>query len=198
MKKEFESSMTSDEYITLMDKYTEEGRTSGPEQSEERINYTKLNRYRIHRLLKTIKFTEELQHAVEEFNRKMTWVVVTESWCGDGAQNLPLVQMIAEENDFIELEFILRDSNLDFIDKYLTNGGRSIPKIVAYDAETGEEVFTWGPRPERAQAYRDELTQKGLEKSEIGEELQRWYLKDRESALMQEFTEILERVGNAG
>ena len=97
----------------------------------------------------------------------------------------------------IETRYVLRDENLELMDKYLTNNARSIPKLIALDAETFEEIGTWGPRPQTAMDYFYQLKNQGMEKPEMMEKIQRWYLADKERALQAEFVELLESWNDA-
>ncbi|HQU86641.1 MAG TPA: thioredoxin family protein [Pyrinomonadaceae bacterium] len=191
MKNYLEKSMTYAEYIKLIDDLLMDGKTTGPNQSDELFHYGKLNRQRIHRLEKTVKLSDSIIGKAKNVSRKMIWLIITEGWCGDAAQNIPTIEKIAAENENIETRYVLRDENLELMDKYLTNGGRSIPKLIALDAETFEELGTWGPRPQAAMDYFYELKKQGLEKPEMMEKIQRWYLADKEKSLQTEFEILL-------
>ena len=192
MKNYIEKSMTYAEYIKLIDDLLLEGKTTGPNQSEAMFNYGKLNRQRMHRLEKTIKLDESLIEKARKINRKMIWLIITEGWCGDAAQNIPTIEKISAENENIETRYVLRDENLELIDAYLTNDARSIPKLIALDAKTLEEIGTWGPRPQTAMDYFYEMKNQGIDKPEMMEKLQRWYLADKERSIQMEFKELLE------
>ena len=183
--------MQFDEYIKMIDSLLSENKTTGTNQSEVMFNYGKLNRQRMKRLEKTVKLNETLVEIARKSERKMTWLIITEGWCGDAAQSMPVIEKIVAETSNIETRYILRDENLELMDKYLTNNGRSIPKLIALDTETLEEIGTWGPRPKVAMDYFIEMRESGMEKSEMMEKLQRWYLKDKESEVQKEFGQLL-------
>jgi len=191
MKKYIERGMEFSEYIGLIDRLLEDGKTTGEDQSEAMVNYGKLNRQRMKRLDKTVELNDSLIEKIRNFDRKMIWLVITEGWCGDAAQNMPVVEKIAAESKNIETRYILRDENLELMDQYLTNGGRSIPKVLFIDAETYEVLDNWGPRPMKTVEYRAELVEQGMEKPEISEKIQRWYLADKEQTIQKEFEELL-------
>ncbi len=197
MKKYIEKSMTFAEYIKLIDDLLLDGKTTGEVQSEAMFNYGKLNRQRMHRLEKTVKISESLSEKANNNQRKMIWLIITEGWCGDAAQNIPTIEKIAAESGNIETRYVLRDENLELADAYLTNDARSIPKLIALDAETSEEIGTWGPRPQTAMDYYHELKDQGLEKPSIMEKLQRWYLEDKEKSLQSEFENLLSEWSNS-
>ncbi len=185
-----EKSMTFAEYIKLIDDLLLEGKTTGENQSEAMFNYGKLNRQRMRRLEKTVVIGESLREKTQSVGRKMIWLIITEGWCGDAAQNIPIIEKIAAESVNIETRYILRDENLELMDEYLTNNARSIPKLIALDAETLEEIGTWGPRPQAAMDYFYEMKAKGLEKPQMMENLQRWYLQDKEKSVQTEFENL--------
>lgn len=197
MKNYIGKSMTFAEYLKLIDDLLLDGKTTGEIQSEAMFNYGKLNRQRMHRLEKTVKLNDSLVEKVGNIKRKMLWLIVTEGWCGDAAQNIPTIEKIAAQSSNIETRYVLRDENLELIDSFLTDNARSIPKLIALDAETLETIGTWGPRPKAAMDYFHELKNQGLEKPQIMENLQRWYLQDKEKSLQSEFELSLSEWSNA-
>lgn len=198
MKNYLEKSMTYAEYIKLIDDLLMDGKTTGSNQSEAMFDYGKLNRQRMHRLEKTVKLTDSIKTKAKEVKRPMIWLIITEGWCGDAAQNIPTIEKIAAENpDYIQTRYVLRDENLELMDKYLTNNARSIPKLIALDAETLQELGTWGPRPQAAMDLFYELKHQNLEKPEIMEKIQRWYLADKERSIQAEFEIFLGNIEQA-
>jgi Thioredoxin len=196
MKEYLEKSMTFAEYIKLIDDLLMDGKTTGTNQSDAMFNYGKLNRQRMHRLEKTVKLNDSLVESAKKIKRKMIWLIITEGWCGDAAQNIPTIEKIAAESSNIETRYVLRDENLELMDAYLTNNARSIPKLIALDAETLEVIGNWGPRPQIAMDFYHELKNQGLEKPLIMENLQRWYLQDKEKSLQSEFENLLSEWSN--
>ncbi len=192
MKNYIEKSMAYAEYIALIDELLAEGKTTGENQSEAMFNYGKLNRQRMKRLGNTVELNKSLTEKARQVERKMIWLILTEGWCGDAAQNIPIIEKIAHENSNIETRYVLRDENLELMDKYLTNNARSIPKLIALDAETLAEIGTWGPRPQSAMDYFLEMRDGEMEKTQMMENLQRWYLQDKEKSVQAEFEVLLE------
>ena len=193
MKKYLERSMSYVEYLKLIDNLLLEGKTTGTNQSEAMFNYGKINRQRMHRLEKTVELSEAVISAAKNTKRRVIWLILTEGWCGDAAQNIPVIEKIASQSGSIETRYILRDENLDLMDQFLTNGARSIPKLIAIDAETLEVIGTWGSRPAPAQKLFYELKEQGIEKSLIMEDLQRWYNADKSQTIQKEFAEFIEQ-----
>ncbi|MFN3874211.1 MAG: thioredoxin family protein [Ignavibacterium sp.] len=139
--------------------------------------YRKLNLARVSRLEKQYKPTQEAFNLISNIHNQQIWLVITEDWCGDSAQTLPVIASLAELNKNIDLKILLRDSNLEIMEMYLTHGKRSIPKLVVFDEELNE-IFHWGPRPAEAKALAEDLHKKSLEKHEIIKQLHLWYAKD--------------------
>ncbi len=193
MNEYIEKSMSYAEYTGLIDRLLAEGKTTGPKQSEAMLQYATLNRQRMKRIGKTTELNEPLRALARGNSRKMIWLIITEGWCGDAAQSIPVIERIADEADNIETRYLLRDDHPELMDDYLTNGARSIPKLIALDAETLVELFTWGPRPQKLTDYFNELRSEGTDKSAISEKLQRWYNEDRSGSIRDEFETLLRR-----
>lgn len=187
-----EKSMSYDEYLQLMDQMIAENRSTGHEQNDILTDFTKLNRTRIKRLDKTQTLLPEAIEAMQKISAKQIWLVLTESWCGDAAQNVPVLKKMADQNPLIELRMVLRDDNDDLMQKYLTNGGRSIPKLIAMTDDLEKELFSWGPRPkEGAELVINLKEQYGKITDEVKTALQLWYNKDKGVAVQHEIIELL-------
>ncbi|MCQ4503980.1 thioredoxin family protein, partial [Vibrio parahaemolyticus] len=85
---------------------------------------------------KTAKVADATKSTIENFDKKVTWLVISESWCGDAAHVMPILNKVAELNDAIDYKIVLRDDNEALMDQFLTNGGKSIPKLIMLDSET--------------------------------------------------------------
>jgi hypothetical protein len=184
-------SISFSEYFNLVEKLANEGGTTGYDQSQGMIDYTKLNYSRMKRIIKTTEALDDVKNTVACFNDKIIWLVIAESWCGDAAQNLPVMAKMAEANSNIELRVILRDENPELMNQYLTNGGKSIPKLICLD-ENLNELGTWGPRPQVLQDWlKKEKANPTMEMSELKEQFQIWYTKDKGQTLQQEMLELM-------
>lgn len=182
--------MTYEKYSELAEEKVENEASVTDDKEKELLEYTKLNIHRSNRINKTYTVSKELSSLLKAVNKKQLWMVITEDWCGDSAQNLPYIAKMANESENIELRIIYRDENLDVMDQYLTNGtARSIPKLVAFDEE-GNELFQWGPRP---QELVDLLNQwkSEMEPKEWKEKIQLFYGRNRGKAIEQEFVSLL-------
>ena len=181
-----------DSYNELTKNLFEENRTTNDDNTEGQLNYTKLNLQRISRWEKRAKISEDIAQVVRDISEKQIWLVITEGWCGDAAQILPFINKIAELNDHIELKLILRDQHLEIMDEFLTEGSRSIPKIIVLDKESKEILGSWGPRPKAVQNdYVSKRRDPGYDNKKAAEELHLWYARDKGKQLQKEFGEFL-------
>jgi hypothetical protein len=181
------------EYLTMVNTLAEQGIVTGNVQSEGLLNTTQVNLHRIARLDKKVTLTLELKEVLAQVNTKWTWYVITEGWCGDASQNLSYIAKMAEANPNINLKLLLRDDNPEIMDAYLTNGGKAIPKLICINDETGEELGTWGPRPQHIQFQVNALKAEGPEafKAHFGKKLHFWYGKDKGKSVQEEFTRTI-------
>jgi hypothetical protein len=178
------------DYRALVRNLLAEGKSTGPEQSEDLTNYSLLNDRRMQRLDKKIKISEETIQEFQKIKQPQTWLVITEGWCGDAAQNLPVLNKIAVTTDHIDLKVVLRDENLALMDLFLTNGGRSIPKLIALDKENNV-IDSWGPRPSVAtKMVADYKEKNGVLDPEFKQDLQVWYNKDKGQSVQEDFVSI--------
>jgi len=191
-KELIDESMTYESYRTLVNDLLDNNKATGENHSDAMLNYTKMNVQRMKRLDKKVKLSDETIAVLEKLNQKQIWLTITEGWCGDAAQIVPVLNRIAATNSNIDLRFILRDRHLEVMDEFLTNGGRSIPKIIILDAATLDVLGTWGPRPKELQAFFLEERQKeGYVWSNLSTDLQRWYNKDKTQQIQSELMELI-------
>ncbi len=190
-----EKSISYQEYRTLVQQLLEENKSTGNTQSESLLNYSQLNDRRMHRWDKTLRVPEDIEKKVLNFGKEITWLVIVESWCGDAAHVLPVINKVAGLNPNISLRVVLRDENMELMKQFLTNGSQSIPKLIVLEKDNLEVLSTWGPRPSEAtrmvEAYKAEH---GSIDAAFKEELQMWYNKDKGLNIMQDLVSILERI----
>ncbi|MEM6684602.1 MAG: thioredoxin family protein [Bacteroidota bacterium] len=168
------------EYRTLVENLVAEGKSTGELQTEALSKYSMLNDKRMKRLDKTTKLTDAAIAEIKAYNGTVTWLVLTESWCGDAAQTMPVINKVAELNDNITLKVVLRDENEALMNEFLTNGGKSIPKLIAIDNTSGNVIGDWGPRPSKAtKMVYDYKAEHGKLTPEFKKDLQVWYNKDK-------------------
>ncbi|QTD38764.1 thioredoxin family protein [Polaribacter batillariae] len=191
IEKSFVKTRSYKKYRTLVSDLLSEGKSTGPQQSAALTNYSLLNDKRMKRLDKTIKLSNETIQEFKQIQEPQTWLVITEGWCGDAAQNLPVINKIAEINSKIDLKIVLRDENLELMDLFLTNGGRAIPKLIALDANNNV-IFTWGPRPTvAAKMVADYKAENGSLDAQFKKDLQIWYNKDKGQGVQDDFVALV-------
>jgi len=193
IEKGIENSYSYQEYRTLVSDLLTEGKSTGNEQSEALTNYSMLNDRRMKRLDKTLKLDEAVTAAFSDAKvDHITWVVLTEGWCGDAAHSIPVINKLAELNNGIDLKIVSRDNNDELMNNFLTNGGKSIPKLIAYDTQNKEVIDTWGPRPSIATQMVNDYKEKhgGLD-PEFKQDLQVWYNKNKGVNIAQDLLQLL-------
>lgn len=161
-------------------------------QNEEYYNYTKLNWSRTNRWLKKFEPSEEVQNFISSINIPQKWIIITEPWCGDAAHSVPQLYNIAKLNPLISIDVQLRDSEPFLIDNYLTNGGKSIPKLIIRD-ENDNDKAVWGPRPALLQEVFLNLKAEGKDMSEIKEVVQKWYNVDKGVEIQKDIVNLLSK-----
>lgn len=186
------NSHTYSEYRTLVSALLKEEKSTGNEQSEDLTHYSQLNETRMNRLDKTIKVTEENNQKLQNLDKEYLWLVISEGWCGDAAQIVPVIHKMAELSNKIELKIVLRDENEALMNLFLTNGSKSIPKLIIVDKATSEVVGDFGPRPTGAkQLILDYKKEHGVIDETAKTELQLWYLHDKGVSTQNEIMEVL-------
>ena len=100
---------------------------------------------------------------------------------------------MAALNENINLKLVLRDDNLNLMDLFLTNGGRSIPKLIALDNHNNV-IDTWGPRPAVAtKMVADYKAKHGAIDAQFKQDLQVWYNKDKGISTQSDFVKIIQK-----
>jgi hypothetical protein len=156
-------------------------------------DYINLNQHRMRRVEKTYQVDPTLAKQVTALAHKTYWLVLTEHWCGDAAQTLPVFQRIADlSNGKIEMKLVYRDENPELMDTYLTGESRSIPKLIQLDAHLNVTGI-WGPRPALAQKLVRELKSNPATASYYSNELHKWYAHDKQQSLEREIGKLVTR-----
>jgi hypothetical protein len=160
----FSDGLSYADYRADWDRQVQDAPSSGADASARRLHhYLRYNWKRQAHVHDVYAPSETLRSALDAVEAPQAWRVLTEPWCGDSAFLLPVIAEAAALSDQVSLRILLRDENLDLMDQYLTDGSRSIPKLVAFSG-AGEELFTWGPRPapaaQRFAALQDEYEDK--------------------------------------
>ncbi|WP_133575373.1 thioredoxin family protein [Pedobacter metabolipauper] len=182
-------------YRLLVNELLSEHKTTGTDHSDAMVHYSKMNVQRMNRVDKTVQLNELLLGVLSGIKRSYRFLVISEGWCGDAAQIVPVFNKIAADfPEQFELKLVLRDQNLPLIDAHLTNGGRAIPVLLVLDAE-GNLMYQWGPRPQVLQHLLAEWKKESTDMMEIAEKVHGWYAKDRTQSTQEELTQLLGQLG---
>lgn len=192
IKESLDRSFSYSEYRSTVSQMLQEGKSSGNTQSEDLLHYSQLNETRMNRLEKTIAISEENKLKLQHLGKNYIWLVLSEGWCGDAAQLLPIFNKMVELSERIELKIVFRDENEALMNLFLTNGGKSIPKMIILDKETLNVITDWGPRPSgAAKLIKDYKEKFGVIDETIKTELQLWYLHDKGISTQNEILNLL-------
>ena len=169
--------------------YLEDLLAATPDPTAPHDHYIPINQHRARRILKHYTVGEEASETVRSTTPRK-WLVITEHWCGDSAQIMPVLSAIGKASEgAVEIRVLMRDQELDVMDCFLTNGGRAIPKIIATNL-AGAVYATWGPRPSEATALvkRVKASHEAAAgtAADYGTPLHMWYAKDRQQSIEQE------------
>jgi len=190
-----EQGMDYQTYRALVDQLLLEGKATGDVTYD--LHYTKMNVQRMSRVDKTASLTETLLKTISDLKQHYKFLVITEGWCGDAAQIVPVFNKIATASlGKIDLKFVLRDKNLPLIDAHLTNGGRAIPVLIILNESADEVLATWAPRPQVLQELLKEWRKETTEMTILAEKLHGWYAKDKTLSTQTELNEVLKGLQN--
>lgn len=187
-----DAALSYQQYRSLIEKLAAEGKSTGNLQTESLTEYSRLNIQRMRRIDKTISILPAVEVAIKKIKQPLEWLVITEGWCGDAAQLIPLFHALVSLNPAFRLSLILRDEHPELMDQYLTNGkSRSIPKLIVSNPESGLEIFNWGPRPKLLQDIYDEMRKDNKSREQIAETLHGWYAKDKTISAQHEILSLI-------
>jgi hypothetical protein len=195
LEKSLKTAHSYTEYKQMVLGLLKEGKSTGMNQNEILFNFSKLNNQRMKRLDKQTRLNEDTLSKTQKINKDFTWLVLTESWCGDAAQTLPVINKLAEANERIDLKVVLRDENEELMDQFLTNGSKSIPKLIVVDNVSKEVVGSWGPRSAKAAKMVIDYKEKhGKIDDKIKTDLQNWYNQDKGLNIEMEMVELIDEL----
>lgn len=174
-----------------------------PKADDPYLSYYAINNQRVKRLRKTTQLDTDtlnalrslftsapaVQHGGEANTRtdhKRYWLVINEFWCGDGAQITPVIESFTNASGGgLETRVVFRDEHPALIDAFLTNGSRSVPKIIQLN-EQFEVLGSWGPRPKAAQDLVVQLKSNPEKAGNYSEWLHKWYADDHQRSTQKE------------
>ena len=182
-------------YRQLIIDLLKEGKSTGTTENPEYLQFSELNNSRMNRLDKTIKILESHQNQLKNLSTKITFLIISEGWCGDAAQIVPVLNKLANCSETIDFKIVIRDENLELMDLFLTNGNRAIPLLLIIDTETGELIAKWGPRPKVAsKMVLDYKTLHGALDADFKIQLQNWYNADKAVEIQNEVMNLLKQL----
>jgi hypothetical protein len=180
------------EYRNYVSSLLKVGKSTGNDQSEDLLNYSELNEVRMNRLDKTMEVPAENVQKLQSLQKKYIWLVISEGWCGDAAQIVPIIHKMDEVTPNVELKIVLRDENESLMNLFLTGGSRSIPKLVVLNRGSHDVLAEWGARPIGAkQLIIDYKAEFGVVDLTAKTELQKWYLNDKGLSTQKEIIELM-------
>ncbi|MCG9879589.1 MAG: thioredoxin family protein [Bacteroidia bacterium] len=186
-KNYFENGVSFQTYLEKMNEEAEQKATEGL------LAYVPMNLQRVNRILKTYTASEQLLKSLSEINHPIHWLVITENWCGDAAQIIPVIQKIAELSEGkIQLKLVYRDQNLPLMDAHLTGNSRSIPKLIQLDAHFNLNAV-WGPRPNEAQELVLALKKNPATADKYSEELHKWYAQNKQAFIERDLIKAIQK-----
>lgn len=191
----FDSGMNYSSYRELVHSLLLAGKTTGDDSSEAMLHYTKMNEQRMNRVEKTTILTADVLSAIANIKNSYKFLVITEGWCGDAAQIVPVInQIVGAAPEKFSLKLVLRDQNLPLIDAHLTNGGRAIPVLLILDENDELALPKWGPRPAVLQTLLADWKNETSDMMVLAERLHGWYAKDKTLATQAELVEVLRKL----
>lgn len=187
---------TVDSFIQLTTSLAEAKSSSGDEKGEEKIAATALNAVRMKRIRKQFVPVPELVQCCKGISTGIDWVCLAESWCGDAAQNIPVIAAILEQNPAFSFAVVLRDANPQLMNDFLNNGNKSIPVLIAYEKGTNRYMGKWGSRPKRIQeqALAIKKANPSIVHADFVKEVQLIYARDNGKAMADDLWQMLKDI----
>lgn len=192
-----QQSLSYVEYRQLAEDLFAKGETTGLNQSTENLEATKMNIQRMQRLDKTAHLSDSVIKRLSLLKRELVFLTISEAWCGDAAQNLPWIHLMATASQGrINDRYILRDEHPELMDQFLTGGSRSIPKLIVLYPNSHEIAATWGPRPKAIQEWFLPLRKsvKEEEKKAVYTQLHKRYAEDKGQEFQNDLLSLIENL----
>lgn len=141
-------------------------------------------------IFKHVLIPIEISARVEALGGRWHLLVLSEDWCGDAVNIVPVIAKLAESVSNMDMRILARDENLDIMDAHLTGKSRSIPIVILLNPKY-QECGWWGPRPRELQKW---VIEKGLSlpKEERYKFVRTFYARDRGLSTMNEIVSMLE------
>lgn len=190
----FNTGLDYDSYRKLVDELVDQNKTTGNDQSELKIEYTKLNIQRMNRIDKTVHLS---QNQIENIpNIEIDILFIGDAWCGDTAQILPIISKIEKASSGnIRMKIVSRDTSNELSEKHDNQGIISIPKLLFINRSSNDVMAEWGSRPQPAieilkkwKANLDTMSKEDFEK-----ELHLWYARDKGQHIIEEVLDVIKK-----
>lgn len=97
---------------------------------------------------------------------------------------------MGHEAECMEVKILRRDEYPEVMDRFLTNGSKSIPIIIALDADFVERGH-WGPRPQEIQEWVME-NKDSMPADERYKHVRTWYARDKGETMLREVLGLFE------
>lgn len=190
-KEKINSLLSLEDYLEFFEKVSTKEIVESPYDEEAFYLYTQANFKRSAKIRTKIDINKKLYNELNNGTEKWTWILITEPWCGDASFTQPVIEALSMAGD-IELKIALRDKEEEIMNSYLTNGGKSIPKLIVLD-ENLDEVFDWGPRPAELQKKIQDLLKNGGSSDEKLKLAHQWYRKYGNEAVQQDLLALIKK-----
>lgn len=185
-----------DDFIQLSDDILVQKEHLPPYDDPFYLSYTNANHRRRKKLLSEIMLHKKLYNELADGISNWTWIVIDEPWCGDASFIVPILKAmeLAAGGD-IEMKLFLRDEHPAIMEQYLTNNGKSIPKLICLDKNLNE-LGHWGPRPQNLSVLVKEWVDENIDMNEKIKRVNRWYHKDNGESVQKEFINLIKNWKN--
>jgi hypothetical protein len=117
-------------------------------------------------------------------------LALVEDWCIDTSSTIPVLARWTEVVPGLSLRLLRRDEHPAVMDRYLTNGARSIPVVLVMDREC-RVIARWGPYPAPLAEWVREHKPPVMEKAEFVKGKRLWYARDRGETTLKEIAEVV-------
>lgn len=163
---------------------------AGDESSEKMRGHIRNNLEMMNRFDRSYVLSGEICSLMEAA-KSMVWLVLTEPWCGDAAYHIPLMALLEKAYpEKLVLRMLSRDAHPDLMDTHLTNGGRSIPKLICLDPQLSE-LGSWGPRPTVLHQMVGDWKIAGMPMRELISRVHDWYVLDDTRSVQAELSGMI-------
>lgn len=186
IKKFWDEAVSFDEYLRKGKEIVEHP----PAQlSKEYHEYYRLGLHRMNRMLKVYHPDKHQSALLAEKNFTGKILVISEQWCGDASQAIPVIHLFFKENEF---RITYRDQSPSLIDDFLTNGSMSIPIVLFLD-KSFQVIAQWGPRPAFGKSLFEKYKSNPLDytKDQMHLDLQKYYAENKGYDTIQEILTLL-------